>query len=205
MARYMVVVLHCPHSWGCRWVVGAVSCLSAVFVASASASACRTSSSLATFGMRDRVLTIAFLVYSFLHVLNIYPVTPGSPGTPGTRDDRLVMCLQWMAPEVLASEKYTETADVYSFAIVCWELLERACPYEGMSQIQVAHDLCLNVEISPCFTTLYVKWHACTSTRVKLHPCCFFCCLLAARVDTYLYSTTNGTRQVYSLLQGSNG
>ncbi|CAM9758501.1 unnamed protein product, partial [Sphacelaria rigidula] len=46
--------------------------------------------------------------------------------------------VQWMAPEVLASEKYTETADVYSFAIVCWELLERACPYEGMSQIQVA-------------------------------------------------------------------
>lgn len=42
-----------------------------------------------------------------------------------------------MAPEVLASKKYTETADVYSFAIVCWELLERACPYEGMSQIQV--------------------------------------------------------------------
>ncbi|CAN0441799.1 unnamed protein product, partial [Hapterophycus canaliculatus] len=45
--------------------------------------------------------------------------------------------VQWMAPEVLASEKYAEPADVYSFAIVCWELLSRACPYEGMSQIQV--------------------------------------------------------------------
>lgn len=42
-----------------------------------------------------------------------------------------------MAPEVLASDKYTETADVYSYGIVCWELLTRACPYEGMSQIQV--------------------------------------------------------------------
>lgn len=48
------------------------------------------------------------------------------------------MRVQWMAPEVLASEKYTETADVYSFAVVCWELLSRACPYEGMSQIQVS-------------------------------------------------------------------
>ena len=45
--------------------------------------------------------------------------------------------VQWMAPEVLASEKYAEPADVYSFAIVCWELLSRACPYDGMSQIQV--------------------------------------------------------------------
>lgn len=45
--------------------------------------------------------------------------------------------VQWMAPEVLASEKYAEPADVYSFAIVCWELLTRICPYEGMSQIQV--------------------------------------------------------------------
>ncbi|CAM9607371.1 unnamed protein product [Ascophyllum nodosum] len=43
-----------------------------------------------------------------------------------------------MAPEVLASKKYTETADVYSFAVVCWELLSRACPYEGLNQIQVA-------------------------------------------------------------------
>ncbi|CAM9984834.1 unnamed protein product, partial [Ascophyllum nodosum] len=46
--------------------------------------------------------------------------------------------VQWMAPEVLASKKYTETADVYSFAVVCWELLSRACPYEGLNQIQVA-------------------------------------------------------------------
>ncbi|CAM9212307.1 unnamed protein product [Laminaria digitata] len=46
--------------------------------------------------------------------------------------------VQWMAPEVLASEKYAETADVYSFAIVCWELLTRACPYQGLTQIQVA-------------------------------------------------------------------
>ena len=42
-----------------------------------------------------------------------------------------------MAPELLASKKNTEMADVYSFAVVCWELLSRACPYEGLSQIQV--------------------------------------------------------------------
>ncbi|CAN0418389.1 unnamed protein product, partial [Ascophyllum nodosum] len=42
-----------------------------------------------------------------------------------------------MAPEVLASKPYTETADVYSFGVVLWELLTRACPYQGMDQIQV--------------------------------------------------------------------
>lgn len=50
--------------------------------------------------------------------------------------------LKWMAPEVLASEKYAETADVYSFAIVCWELLTRACPYQGLTQIQVRDGPC---------------------------------------------------------------
>lgn len=46
--------------------------------------------------------------------------------------------MQWMAPEVLAAQKYTEKADVFSFGIVLWETITRACPYEGLSQIQAA-------------------------------------------------------------------
>ncbi|DAZ99413.1 TPA: hypothetical protein N0F65_004046 [Lagenidium giganteum] len=45
---------------------------------------------------------------------------------------------QWMAPEVLAAEKYTEKADVFSFGVVCWETITRACPYDGLCQIQAA-------------------------------------------------------------------
>ncbi|TMW68569.1 hypothetical protein Poli38472_006037 [Pythium oligandrum] len=45
---------------------------------------------------------------------------------------------QWMAPEVLAAEKYTEKADVFSYGVVCWEIITRACPYDGLSQIQAA-------------------------------------------------------------------
>ncbi|KAG9400492.1 hypothetical protein AC1031_010711 [Aphanomyces cochlioides] len=45
---------------------------------------------------------------------------------------------QWMAPEVLAAEKYTEKADVFSFGVVCWETVTHACPYDGLSQIQAA-------------------------------------------------------------------
>ena len=37
-----------------------------------------------------------------------------------------------MAPEVLASKKYTETADVYSFGIVLWECLTRRLPWQNV-------------------------------------------------------------------------
>ncbi|KAI9982943.1 hypothetical protein PInf_006747 [Phytophthora infestans] len=54
--------------------------------------------------------------------------------------------VQWMAPEVLGNRKYTEKADVFSFGVVVWEIFMGQCPYDGMTQIQVAlgvlnHDL----------------------------------------------------------------
>ncbi|CEG36344.1 tkl protein kinase [Plasmopara halstedii] len=54
--------------------------------------------------------------------------------------------VQWMAPEVLGNRKYTEKADVFSFGVVIWEIFTGQCPYDGMTQIQVAlgvlnHDL----------------------------------------------------------------
>jgi len=43
----------------------------------------------------------------------------------------------WVAPEVLNEEGYTEKADVYSFAIVLWELLTRLVPYAGKNTMQI--------------------------------------------------------------------
>ena len=45
---------------------------------------------------------------------------------------------QWMAPELLRSSPfYDEKVDVYSFAVLLWELLTLQEPYKGMTQDQV--------------------------------------------------------------------
>jgi len=56
--------------------------------------------------------------------------------------------VQWMAPEILANEKYAEPADVFSYGIILWELLKRECPYDGMSSIQCALAV-LNKDMRP--------------------------------------------------------
>ena len=79
-----------------------------------------------------------------------------------------------MAPEVLAAQKYTEKADVYSFGIVCWEILTRACPYDGLSQIQAALGV-LNNNLRPnmprnCPPMLKHLMRACWSTLPDQRP-----------------------------------
>ncbi|KAN0028998.1 hypothetical protein ACTFIV_010866 [Dictyostelium citrinum] len=43
----------------------------------------------------------------------------------------------WTAPEVLRNDAYTEKADVFSFAIVLWEMVTREDPYQGMPTFQI--------------------------------------------------------------------
>lgn len=47
-----------------------------------------------------------------------------------------VLCLQWMAPEVLANQRYSNKADVYSFGMVMWECCARQVPFEGLNGVQ---------------------------------------------------------------------
>lgn len=44
---------------------------------------------------------------------------------------------EWMAPEVLRSEKHDEKADVYSYGVVLWECLTGQVPWENMHPMQV--------------------------------------------------------------------
>ncbi|GAU24935.1 hypothetical protein TSUD_311700 [Trifolium subterraneum] len=45
---------------------------------------------------------------------------------------------RWMAPEVIEHKPYDQKADVFSFAIVLWELLTGKLPYEHLSPLQAA-------------------------------------------------------------------
>uniref|UniRef100_A0A0D9WL58 Protein kinase domain-containing protein n=1 Tax=Leersia perrieri TaxID=77586 RepID=A0A0D9WL58_9ORYZ len=54
---------------------------------------------------------------------------------------------RWMAPELYSTvtlrhgekKHYNHKVDVYSFAIVLWELLHNKMPFEGMSNLQAAY------------------------------------------------------------------
>lgn len=60
-----------------------------------------------------------------------------------TMTGRIGTC-QWMAPEVLSSQKYDEKADVYSYGIILWEMLTGDVPYRGLSDAQIAVQVCKN-------------------------------------------------------------
>ena len=48
----------------------------------------------------------------------------------------------WMAPEVLKSTHYTLKADVYSFAVLLFEVITRNTPYKGLKQEEIRTQVC---------------------------------------------------------------
>jgi serine/threonine protein kinase len=48
----------------------------------------------------------------------------------------------WTAPEVTAGQEYNEKAEIYSTAIIMWEILTRRVPYHNLNPIQTALDVC---------------------------------------------------------------
>jgi len=82
--------------------------------------------------------------------------------------------VQWMAPEVLSSQKYSMPADVYSFGIILWELLVRECPYEGCTPIQCAMGI-LNEGVRPvipqwCPQLLRILINDCVAQDPSMRP-----------------------------------
>jgi len=53
-------------------------------------------------------------------------IMTGNIGTP-----------QWAAPEILQQQPYTEKCDVYSFAVVLWELQAKKIPYENINRFEI--------------------------------------------------------------------
>lgn len=50
---------------------------------------------------------------------------------------------RWMSPEVIRHESYSFMADVYSYAVVCWQLVTHEEPFQGFSQIEAAGKVAL--------------------------------------------------------------
>lgn len=48
---------------------------------------------------------------------------------------------QWMAPEVINGEIYTEKADIFSYAIILWEIAAREPPYKNIMGTKVSIDV----------------------------------------------------------------
>ena len=58
------------------------------------------------------------------------PATQGGPKLTGQTGS-----LRYMAPEVALCEPYDERADVYSFAIILWQMAARTVPFAGMAAV----------------------------------------------------------------------
>ena len=51
----------------------------------------------------------------------------------------------WMSPEMLSNNKFDASVDVYAFALLAWEVVNRAIPFEGFASAEfdegVSHGL----------------------------------------------------------------
>jgi mitogen-activated protein kinase kinase kinase 11 len=56
---------------------------------------------------------------------------------------------RWMAPEIIRHEPYSIEADVYSFAILCWQLLTRENPFGNVSPLEAAGKVALELARPP--------------------------------------------------------
>ena len=56
---------------------------------------------------------------------------------------------QWMAPEVIRTNTYTEKADVFSFGIILNEIAVRKPPYYGIDKKEVAKNVASKNDYRP--------------------------------------------------------
>ena len=60
-------------------------------------------------------------------------------------------CGSWryMAPEIAESKSYNQKVDVYSFAIILWEMMMFEKPFDGMTKDEIYHKIALGGERPP--------------------------------------------------------
>ena len=77
--------------------------------------------------------------------------------------------IRYMAPEVALNQSYSETADVYSFGILLWQICKLELPYDGMTdeivERKVVH--CGGKKVQACAVEIYdgVSLTTCSATQ----------------------------------------
>jgi serine/threonine protein kinase len=77
-----------------------------------------------------------------------------------------------MAPEVFLHEPYNTSVDVYSFAMICYQLFEGCVPFEGVDALSAARQAALS-NLRPAFNALTPS----TSNK-EIREVCYCCHLL---------------------------
>jgi serine/threonine-protein kinase TNNI3K len=81
--------------------------------------------------------------------LGTSPVNENKAGT--IKGDEILA--NWAAPEVIAGEPYTQAADIYSFALVLWEILSGKQPF---SHIKKQSDIRKKVRKNYIYIYIYI-------------------------------------------------
>lgn len=72
--------------------------------------------------------TVKICDFGLSRVMTDVPMSDNSSaGTP-----------EWMAPELIRNEPFTEKCDIFSLGVIIWELCTLNRPWEGVSPVQVS-------------------------------------------------------------------
>lgn len=77
----------------------------------------------------DKHWTVKICDFGLSRVLTTRPMRDvSSAGTP-----------EWMAPELIRNEPFTEKCDIFSLGVIIWELCTLNRPWEGIPSVQVVY------------------------------------------------------------------
>ncbi|KAG8058584.1 hypothetical protein GUJ93_ZPchr0002g25575 [Zizania palustris] len=79
---------------------------------------------------------------------------------------------EWMAPELICNEPFTEKCDIFSFGVIMWELCTLSRPWEGIPSVQVVYSVAnegarLEIPDGPLGSLISDCW-----AEPEKRPCC---------------------------------